>query len=63
MSVDRCIECSRQVDTDIDVDCYDDEGQCTCEPCRERRAERELFRATPERPTTIPEYLTAKGRS
>lgn len=63
MSVDRCTDCSRQVDTDIDVDCYDAEGQCTCAPCRARRDERELFRAMPERPTTIPDYLKAKGRT
>lgn len=63
MSVDRCAHCSRQVDTDFDLDCYDEEGQCMCEPCRDRYGEDEILHSCPERPTTISEYLTAKGRS
>lgn len=35
MSIARCDKCSRQVDTDEDVYCYDSEGQCFCEPCRD----------------------------
>ena len=39
MSIDRCQSCSRSVDTDDDVDCYDSEGQCFCAPCRARQLE------------------------
>lgn len=35
MSIDRCLTCSRQVDSDEDTDCYDAEGQCFCGPCRD----------------------------
>ncbi len=34
MSMDRCNECDRLVDTDFDTDCYDN-GKCTCAWCRE----------------------------
>lgn len=34
MSIDTCIGCARQVDTDFDDEAYDSEGQCFCEPCR-----------------------------
>ena len=45
MSMDRCVKCSRAVDTDKDTDCYVCIGQiefstpwnvCICEPCRDR---------------------------
>lgn len=36
MSMSRCDKCSCLVDTDEDVECYDQEGQCTCESCREQ---------------------------
>lgn len=35
MSIARCEKCDRLVDTDEDVECYDQEGQCFCESCRE----------------------------
>lgn len=34
MSCDRCTNCTRVVDTDIDVDCYVDDV-CYCERCRD----------------------------
>lgn len=46
MSISRCESCNRQVDTDDDVDCYDSEGQCFCESCRDKQFEegREMAR-------------------
>lgn len=36
MSMDRCVECNRAVDTDTDTDCYfGDFGPCVCQQCRE----------------------------
>ena len=45
MSIDRCHDCRRLVDTDDDPECYVEIGNmrrlhkeaCVCEPCRERR--------------------------
>ena len=45
MSIDRCHDCGRLVDTDDDPECYIEIGNmrrlhketCVCEPCRERR--------------------------
>jgi hypothetical protein len=40
MSMDRCCCCDSPVDTDFDLDCYDQPGakdtDCVCERCRER---------------------------
>jgi hypothetical protein len=37
MSIDRCAECSNYVDTDDDIDCYDNLKEiCLCEICREK---------------------------
>lgn len=38
MSVDRCVECGRQADTDADTECYED-GDCCCWLCREKIVE------------------------
>lgn len=35
MSIDTCDWCSRQIDTDTDLECYW-EDMCACEPCREK---------------------------
>lgn len=40
MSMDRCLHCSRLVDTDYDLDCYvrfvgHKHEVCICEPCRD----------------------------
>lgn len=34
MSIVRCEQCSRQIDSDFDLDCFTDDG-AACEPCRE----------------------------
>ena len=57
MSMDRCHDCGRLVDTDDDLECYVDIGDqrwhmkevCICESCREDRIaddEEEAARAT-----------------
>lgn len=40
MSIDRCFECEREVDTDDDAEAYGDDGldECMCETCREKLA-------------------------
>lgn len=49
MSMDRCVKCERYVDTDFDLQCYNEIGKdepaekapydCICESCRERLEE------------------------
>ncbi len=34
MSIVRCDECNRQIDTDFDTDCYDGYDYPICEYCR-----------------------------
>ena len=34
VSMDRCASCSRVVDTDYALDCYDEIGACLCPDCR-----------------------------
>ena len=36
MSMDKCSECERMVDTDIDCDFYQIEDHIMCESCREK---------------------------
>lgn len=36
---DNCQRCQRTVDPGDDPDCYDSEGQCFCETCRDRQLE------------------------
>lgn len=67
MSMDRCITCFRPVDTDEDTDCYDAEGQCTCEPCRDATVDywRAIYDATPpaeRNPTQYRQDMIEAGR-
>jgi len=49
MSMDRCHDCDRLIDTDDDPDCYIEVGNmrsqtktvCVCEHCRELRLDRD----------------------
>ncbi len=34
MSIDRCFKCNDMVDTDFDLECYNDVSVCVCKNCR-----------------------------
>jgi hypothetical protein len=34
MSMDRCADCSEAIDTDEDLECYQEDGRCICINCR-----------------------------
>lgn len=34
MSMDRCADCNAPIDTDEDLECYQEDGRCICEECR-----------------------------
>ena len=65
MSMDRCHDCGRAVDTDDDPGCYIEIGNqrrlhkevCICEPCREARIEeQEIVRGD------VDEQLNARAK-
>lgn len=35
MSIDRCVDCDKLIDTDFVDDCYNETGECRCERCQE----------------------------
>jgi hypothetical protein len=57
-----CVERTERFDVEAGGH-IDEEGQAFCEWCIEERDARELRQAHPAPPTTVNEYLKAKGRA
>ena len=41
MSMTRCDKCDAYIDTDYDVECYQEDDSCLCPRCRENKWEEE----------------------
>lgn len=57
-----CLVCEEAFDV-AEEGHVDEEGQATCGVCIDERCARELRQAHPAPPTTVNEYLKAKGRA
>ncbi len=56
-----CVDCGEDFDDEAGEGTVDEEGTALCESCDAERTAYELRHAHPAPPTTVAEYLRAKG--